>query len=148
MELQTGYCYTLITRVHSACLDRFCKQHKFKAQDSPHPYTTPKYGRTTQFAPNIPETSEISANDNNFLEQVLGTLLYYALTINCTMVVTINSIAVNKKYGMKATMDAITQLLDYAATHLDAKVTFHKSNMILKYTPTRHTCLNMVHGVA
>ena len=64
-----------------------------------------------------------------FLEQVLGALLYYAMAIDCTMLVAINSVAVNKKYGMRATMDAVVQLLDYAATHPDAEVTFTRSDM-------------------
>ena len=113
-------------------IERFRKRQHFKIQDSPHPYAAPKYGRTQQYAPNIPSESEISTEDNKFLEQVLGALLYYAMAIDCTMLVAINSVAVNKKYGMRATMDAVVQLLDYAATHPDAEVTFHKSNMILK----------------
>ena len=113
-------------------LERFRKRHTFKEQHSPHPYNAPKYGRTVQFAPNIPDQSELSQDDNKFLEQVLGSLLYYAMAIDCTMLVAINSVAVNKKFGMQSTMDAIVQLLDYAATHPDAEVTFHKSDMILK----------------
>ena len=32
-------------------------------------------------------------------------------------------------------MDTVVQFLDYVANHPDAKVTFHKSNMILKIHP-------------
>ena len=54
------------------------------------------------------------------------------MAIDCTMLVAINSIAVNKKYGMLDTMKAVEQLLDYAATHPDAEITFRRSDMILK----------------
>ena len=113
-------------------LERFRNRHKFKTQHSPHPFTAPKYGRTTQFASNIPDEIEISEDDIKFLEQVLGALLYYGMAIDCTMLVAINSIAVNKKYGMLDTMKAVEQLLDYAATHPDAEITFRRSDMILK----------------
>ena len=33
---------------------------------------------------------------------------------------------------MRATIDTVVQLLDYAATHSDGKVTFQKSDMIFK----------------
>ena len=113
-------------------LERFRNRQICKKQDSPHPYTAPKYGRTTQYAPIIPDRSEITTEENKFLEQVLGALLYYGMAIDCTMLVAINSVAVNKKYGMRQTMDAIVQLLDYAATHPDAEISFHRSDMILK----------------
>ena len=108
----------------SMMLARFCNQQKIKKQDSPHPFTSPKYGRSIQFAPTIPEEKEITKKENKFLEQVLGALVYYEMAIDCTMLVAVNSIAVNKKYAMRATMDAVIQLFNYAATHLDAKVTF------------------------
>ena len=33
---------------------------------------------------------------------------------------------------MRATMDAVSQLLHYAATHQDAEITFHRSNVVSK----------------
>ena len=129
-------------------LARFWKKHKFRIQDFPHPYNAPKYGRTTQFAPDIPETSEISTDNNKFLEQVLGTLLYFAMTIDYTMLVTINVIAVNKKYGIQLKMDAVVQLLDYAATHPYAEVTFLEAKWFSKFTLMCCNFLNMVHTVA
>ena len=82
-------------------LERFQNRHKFKQQDSPRLYTAPKYGRTTQFAPNIPDETEITEDENKFLEQVLGDLLYNGMNIYCTMLVAINSIAVNKNMACK-----------------------------------------------
>ena len=115
-------------------LNRFATNKKITQQDSQHPYAAPKYGNTIQFSPYIPETSENSDKENIFLEQVLGALLYYGMGIYCTMLVVINSIEGNKTYGMLATMDAVVQLLDYTATHPDAKATSHRSNMIKKHS--------------
>ena len=58
-------------------LKQFRNKQTFKQQDSPHPYTAPKYGHTTQFSPKIPEHREIRDEDNKFLKQFLGALLYY-----------------------------------------------------------------------
>ena len=103
-----------------------------RVEDSPHPYTAPKYGRKVQDALQAPETVEITPDENKFLEQVLGTFLYYGQAVDSTMLMAINSIAVRKKYGMRETMEAIVQLLNYAASHQDAEITYRASNMVLK----------------
>ena len=53
------------------------------------------------------------------------------MALDCTMLTAINSLAVAKKHGMKETIIAMTQLLDYSATHPDVAITFHKCDMIL-----------------
>ena len=115
-----------------AVLLKLCNGRRHKKQDSPHPYNTPQYGKQTQIAPNIPETPEIDQNEMKLIERVIGNFLYYGRAVDNTMLVACNSIAVNKKYGMKKTLNAVSQLLDYAATHRDAKITYRASDMILK----------------
>ena len=53
------------------------------------------------------------------------------MAIDCTMLTAVNSIVVAKKHGMKETIEAMTQVLDYVATHPDAAITFYPSDMIL-----------------
>ena len=47
------------------------------------------------------------------------------------MATALNSISLNRRYGMQKTMKSITQLLDYAATHPDTEIICYASNMIL-----------------
>jgi hypothetical protein len=78
-----------------------------------------------------PTEKEITAEQNKRLEKLLGSLLFYGMAIDGTMLTAINSIAVAKKHGMRETVEAMTQLLDYAATHPNAAITFFPSDMIL-----------------
>ena len=66
---------TFLTRVYCHGPRTLSQKTSFQKQYSPHPYTAPKYGQMTHFAPNVPDESEITADEHNFLEQVLGALL-------------------------------------------------------------------------
>ena len=85
-------------------LERFRNRQKFKQQDLPHLYTAPKYGQSMQFARILPKASKITEEENIFLEQVLGALLYYGMAIDCTMLVFNCG---KQKNGMRAMMDAV-----------------------------------------
>jgi hypothetical protein len=65
------------------------------------------------------------------MQQVVGTLLYYALAIDNIMLVALGDLALAQTKGTKKTLDAITWLLNYAATHPDATIRYHASGMIL-----------------
>ena len=60
-----------------------------------------------------------------------GTLLYYAQAVDCTMISALGFIATQQASPTANTMRNIKQLLDYAATHMDAAVTYRVRNMVL-----------------
>ena len=77
-------------------------------------------------------------NDNHpsktaqkYVQQVVGTLLYYALTIDLTMLVALGSVAAQKNNPTQQTMSEITWLLDYCAENPDAKIRYRASDMVL-----------------
>ena len=49
-----------------------------------------------------------------------------------TALMSFSSLVATKSKGNQETMDALVWFLDYMATHTDAKVCFHRSDMILK----------------
>jgi hypothetical protein len=51
------------------------------------------------------------------IQQITGTLLYYACASNPTILVALGTIAAQQSKGAEATAEAIVQLLDYCATH-------------------------------
>ena len=53
------------------------------------------------------------------------------MAVDCTILASINVIAIAKKHGMKDTINAIKKLLDYAANHLMPKFLKNPSEMIL-----------------
>ena len=55
----------------------------------------------------------------------MGYFLYYAWSVNSTILKELGYITAQKK------MQKVKQLLDYAATHLYAIITYHASDMVL-----------------
>jgi hypothetical protein len=79
------------------------------------PYTTPK----------------LDAKGVKRVQQIVRSILYYALVVDMTVLMALSSIAMEQTKATEQTMDRCTQLLDYLAGHANAKVRFHASNMIM-----------------
>jgi hypothetical protein len=62
---------------------------------------------------------------------VIGSILYYARAVNLTVLMALSTIASEQAKGTESTMEKTKQLLDYLATHPDATIRFHASDMIL-----------------
>ena len=109
-------------------------KHKLPArkQDAPHRWDKPTYGKKIQYAADETDAPILPAKDINKCQQITGTLLYYAIAVDPTMLVTLGDIAANQSKATKHTMQEINWLLDYAASHADAKITYTASNMILR----------------
>jgi hypothetical protein len=99
---------------------------------TPHPYTKPRYGATTQYtAP--PDLSEpLDKAGITRLQETIGVLLYYARAINSTMLVALGTLASAQASGTKTTAKATTHLLNYAATHPEAVLRNRASDMLLR----------------
>ena len=98
---------------------------------SPSKWTAPAYGSRIQYA-KPPDTSPLlDADGINHVQRVVGKLLYYALAINNTMLVAIGNFGSEQTRSTKTTITKVTHLLNYMATHPDAKVRFYKSDATL-----------------
>eukprot|EP00957_Ditylum_brightwellii_P063840 4844459-Ditylum_brightwellii.AAC.1 len=85
-----------------------------------------------QYADPPDTTLPLSPEDICKIQGIIGTLLFYARQVDPTMLVAIETIPAAQTKGTQATAQAVTHLLDYAATHPDAVICYHCSNMILK----------------
>ena len=112
-------------------LKRFDHPQPSRPQHAPHAWVKPQYGAKTQFAPSEDTSPALDSKDIKRVQEVLGTLLFYARAIDSTMVAAIGTIATQQAKGTKTTMEAITHLLNYCATHPDATVRFIASDMVL-----------------
>lgn len=65
------------------------------------------------------------------IQQILGALLCYSHAVDCTLLVAINSIASVQTKSTHNTLNKITQLLNYCATHPDSTVRYKARDMIL-----------------
>jgi hypothetical protein len=82
--------------------------------------------------PDADTSPALDAADTKHIQEVLGTLLFYARAVDSTiMLPAISTLPSQQAHGTKATLEAPTQLLNYSATHPDATVRFIASDMAL-----------------
>ena len=97
------------------------------------PYTPPpvKYGKESNIL--IPEETSRPATEKEkkYVQQVLGSFLFYARAIDMTILHSLLAIASKQSKPAQKTLERIKQLLDYKATHPDAVVRFYTSDMVL-----------------
>jgi hypothetical protein len=83
---------------------------------------------------NLPhKTTRLPSPPNNALkyQKNTGSVLYYSRVVDTTVLMALNDIATEQKAATEKTKTAAGQLLDYLATHPDAKIHFQASDMIL-----------------
>ncbi len=97
-------------------LARFGHSIPNKPQHQPHLHTIPTYGATVQYAK--PEDTS-------------GVFLYYGRAVDSTMLTALSAIASAQAEPTEDTMKRCKLFLDYAATHQDAIITYHASDMVL-----------------
>jgi hypothetical protein len=61
----------------------------------------------------------------------MGSVLYYARAVDPTVIMPLNDIATEQTKATEKTQADANQLLDYLATHPDATIRYHASDMIL-----------------
>ena len=65
------------------------------------------------------------------MQQIVGTLLYYSIAVDPTMITALVSIAAQQSKGTEKTYADTLWLLNYAATHPNSKIRYTARNMIL-----------------
>jgi hypothetical protein len=112
-------------------LQRFQHENPIKPEHSPHRYIEPQYGAPVQYTEPIDESEPLNKAETKLLQEIIGTLLYYARAIDSTMLVALSSLASAQANGTQETAKACTKLLNYAATHSEATIRYKSSDMIL-----------------
>ncbi len=67
----------------------------------------------------------------NYLTRYLGLCHYYARAVDLTVLMALSTIASEQSKGTEQMMQKCKQLLDYLATHSNATLWFHASDIIL-----------------
>ena len=84
-----------------------------------------------QYAPEADNTPTLGNKEKKFIQQVTGTLLYYARAVDPTLLTALSVIALQQLKPTQFTMDRVKQVLDYIASQNEAILTYRASNMIL-----------------
>jgi hypothetical protein len=90
-----------------------------KPQHSPHAWQKPTYGTKVQYAPDPDTSPALNAADIKRVQEVLGTLFYYARAVDSTMLTAIGSIATQQTNG----------------THASHAQSRHPTLKLLRYAP-------------
>ena len=112
-------------------LARFGHTIPEEPQHQPHKHTIPSYGATIQYAKAEDSSRLLSKEKKKYIQQVIGTFLYYGRAVDSTMLTTLSSIASTQAEPTEETMANTKLFLDYAATHQDAVITYRASDMVL-----------------
>jgi hypothetical protein len=99
-------------------------------QHTPSRYVTPVYDAKTQYATKD-ETPPLTAKQCLTIKKVTGSVLYYARALDPTVLMPLNDIATEQTKATEKTQAATNQLLDYLATHPDATIRYHASDVVL-----------------
>jgi hypothetical protein len=76
-------------------------------------------------------TPKLDKKGIKHIQQIFGSILYYAYTINMTGLTALSTIAIEQTKATETTMGWCLQLVDYLASNQEAKVRFHASDMIM-----------------
>ncbi len=65
------------------------------------------------------------------IQKIVGSILYYAQAVDMTVLLALSTIAMLQAKPTENTMGRCIQLLDYLATHANAKIRFYASDMVM-----------------
>ena len=100
-------------------------------QHAPHSWAKPTYGAQVQYSQDDDSSPLLPAKTINLVQQILGTLLYYSVVVDPTILTALGSIAAQQAKGTEKTYADTLLIINYAATHLNDKIQYTASNMIL-----------------
>ena len=107
--------------------------HKMLDKPKHSPYKAPShvYGSGAQDTIPPDETTKIDEKQNKVVQQVIGGCLYYGRAVDDTILPALSAIASEQASATENTEKKVLKLLNYLATHPEAKVRFHASDMVL-----------------
>ena len=100
-------------------------------QHAPHSWAKSIYGAHVQYTKDDDSSPLLPAKTINLVQQILGTLLYYYITVDPTMLTALGSIAAQQSKVTEKTYADTLWLLNYANTHPNAKIRYTAIDMML-----------------
>ena len=97
-------------------LIRFKHHTPKRRQDQPYQHVIPNYGAKTQYAVGPDGTALLYKDDKKFVQKFTGTFLYYAKSVDSTMLVALSALESKQARPTKKTMEKVMSSLDYAAS--------------------------------
>jgi len=105
--------------VHASMLDfipealtRFQHPTPCIPQHQPYPHVKPTYGAEAQYMEDVDSSPPLDKQGKKHVQEVIGTLLYYARCVNNTMLPALGSLATQQANPTQNTKKLVHQLLD------------------------------------
>ena len=132
LGLQSRHTGHIHARICKGSAPQGSTPHSKPTPAPPTPMEPPNYGSTApQLSHQAPESLKLSLPESNTVKQAVGNFLYYARTVDTTMLVALNSITAEQANSIESTAKPFTQLLNYSATHPESITRYNASSMIL-----------------
>ena len=112
-------------------LIRYAHKKPRRPQHCPYSPNPIKYGAKIQEPLPTDDSPLLGPKDIKYIQQVVGSFLYYARAVDPTILMALSSIAADQAAPTENTMKRVRQFLDYMWTHPDAKIRYRRSDMIL-----------------
>ena len=93
-----------------------------KPQRSPHCYTEPIYGKSTQLIAPLDTSAPLNDNGKKQVETIVGSSLNYGRAVDSTILPACSTISTQQAQPTQQTKADCGQLLDYLATHPNATI--------------------------
>jgi hypothetical protein len=119
----TGYIETLLIK--------FKHPRPSKRRLSPYKCLPISYGAKSQLTPEADTSELLDEHRKRRIQEIVGSLLYYARAVGNKLLVAISAIAARQAYATVATEQAVHLLLDYVATYPADGIVYRSSDMIL-----------------
>ena len=99
-------------------------RYRHKAPERPQncPYDPPPrvYGRKSQEVLKEKASPPVSAEEKKYIQQIVGSFLYYAQAVDMTILHALSAIAAEQSIPTERTLDRVCQFLDYMHMHPNA----------------------------
>ena len=102
-----------------------------RPQHQPYKYTPIQYGAKVQNDIEPDTSAPLKKYQIKHVQDIVGTLLYFGRAVDPIIVTALSGFASSQSKGTEAVLRACHQLLDYVATHPNAAIRYHASEMIL-----------------
>ena len=110
---------------------------KFKHPQPPKPRRSPyeclpiSYGAKSQLTPEIDSSPLLDDKRKHRIQEIVGSLLYYARAVDNKLLVALSAIAARQSKATVVTEQAAHLILDYVATYPNDGIVYRASDMIL-----------------
>jgi hypothetical protein len=102
-----------------------------KPQLSPHKHREIQYGSKAQQDMNEDTSPPLNTYGIKRVQQIVGSLLYYARAVDKKLLVALNAIEMQQSAATEQTEQAISEILDYVATYPNDGTIYCSSGMVL-----------------